>query len=140
MGTLVGASMLDRLWLLGGLLMAWWASGAVHRDTRGGTLVVTLLVASHPLPNLLTLPCLLVSSFLSGMVARRVGVQVAAVIRDIQEKYNQFVIFYQTGKLAYYSSKIWEQYDTQFAITQRTEEMKRRAMKRAAGALFCLFL
>ena len=36
MGTVVGASMLDRLWLLGGLLMAWWASGAVHRDTRGG--------------------------------------------------------------------------------------------------------
>ena len=71
------------------------------------------------------------------MVARRVGVEVAAVIRDIQEKYNQFVVFYQTGKLAYYSSKIWEQYDTQFAITQRTEEMKRRAMKRAAGR--CIF-
>ena len=50
MGTLVGASMLDRLWLLGGLLMAWWASGAVHRDTRGGTLVVSLLVAGHPPP------------------------------------------------------------------------------------------
>ena len=76
------------------------------------------------------------------MVARRVGVQVAAVIRDIQEKYNQFVVFYQTGKLAYYSSKIWEQYDTQFAITQRTEEMKRRAMKRAAGwdIFFVVFL
>ena len=72
------------------------------------------------------------------MVARRVGVQVAAVIRDIQEKYNQFVIFYQTGKLAYYSSKIWEQYDSQFAITQRTEELKRLAMKRAAGG--CNFL
>jgi hypothetical protein len=35
-GTVVGASLLDRLWLLGGLLMGWWASGAVHRDTRGG--------------------------------------------------------------------------------------------------------
>ena len=67
------------------------------------------------------------------MVARRVGVEVAAVIRDIQEKYNQFVIFYQTGKLAYHSSKIWEQYDSRFSITQRTEEMKRLAMKRAAG-------
>ena len=81
------------------------------------TIHLTLALTSHP----------------SGMVARRVGVEVAAVIRDIQEKYNQFVIFYQTGKLAYHSSKIWEQYDSRFAITQRTEEMKRRAMKRAAG-------
>ena len=58
----------------------------------------------------------------SLQVARRVGVSVAQLIRDIQEKYNQFVIFYQTGKLAYHSSKIWEQWDSQFSITQRTGE------------------
>jgi hypothetical protein len=39
------------------------------------------------------------STFSSGgMLARRVGVQVAQLIRDLQEKYNQFVIFYRTGK------------------------------------------
>jgi hypothetical protein len=56
-GTVVGASLLDRLWLLGGLFAAWWASGAVHRDTRGGA------------------------------VARRAGVTVAQLIRDVQERY-----------------------------------------------------
>ena len=34
---------------------------------------------------------------IGGMLARRVGVQVAQLIRDVQEKYNQFVIFYRTG-------------------------------------------
>lgn len=77
-GTLIGASLLDRLWLLGGISMAYWASGAVNRDTRG------------------------------GLLARRVGVQVVQFIRDWQEKYNQLVIFYQTGQLAYTTSKIWE--------------------------------
>jgi hypothetical protein len=100
-GTIVGASLLDRLWLLGGIFAGWWASGAVHRDTRG------------------------------GMMARTVGVQLAQLIKDTQEKYNQFVIFYRTGKLAYLSSKTWEQYDTQYSITSRMNELKRLAMKRA---------
>jgi hypothetical protein len=85
---IIGASLLDRLWLLGGITGAWWASGAVTRNTRGGAL------------------------------ARRVGAQVAQYIRDLQEKYNQAVIFYQTGKMAYVSSKTWEKYDAQFQITQ----------------------
>ena len=38
-------------------------------------------------------------------MARRVGAQLAMSIKDLQEKYNQFVIFYCTGKLAYVSSK-----------------------------------
>jgi hypothetical protein len=33
-------------------------------------------------------------------------------------RYNQAIIFYQTGKLAYHSSKIWEQYDVRFRITE----------------------
>jgi len=37
-GIIIGFSMLDRLWLLGGLISAYWASGAVYRDTRGGSL------------------------------------------------------------------------------------------------------
>ncbi|KAJ1409263.1 hypothetical protein B484DRAFT_423373 [Ochromonadaceae sp. CCMP2298] len=88
-GIIIGASLLDRLWLLGGITGAWWASGAVTRNTRGGAL------------------------------ARRVGAQVAQYIRDLQEKYNQAIIFYQTGKMAYVSSKTWEKYDAQFQITQR---------------------
>ena len=44
-----------------------------------------------------------------GAMARRVGALVAMSIKDLQEKYNQFIIFYRTGKLAYVSSKIWDQ-------------------------------
>lgn len=101
-GVLVGASLLDRLWLLGGIGAAWWASGAVHRDTRGGSL------------------------------ARRVGVQLAQLIRDIQEKLNQAIIFYRTGKLGYVSWKWWDQYDTKFGVTRKVDEFKRLAMVRYA--------
>ena len=99
-GVIVGASLLDRLWLLGGIGAAWWASGAVHRDTRGGSL------------------------------ARRVGVQLAQLIRDIQEKLNQAIIFYRTGKLGYVSWKWWDQYDTKFGVTRKIDEFKRLAMVR----------
>lgn len=77
------------------------ASGAVYRDTRG------------------------------GLLARRVGVQVLQFVKDIQEKYNQFVIFYRTGKLAYMTSKVWEQYDETYGIQSKVDEFKRLAMNRA---------
>jgi len=102
-GILIGASLLDRLWLLGGIVTAWWASDAVHRNTRSGNFV------------------------------RRCGAQLAQFIRDWQEKYNQAVIFYQTGKLAYVSSKTWEKYDKQFAITQRVNTLKKLAIQRASA-------
>lgn len=102
-GILIGASLLDRLWLLGGIMTAWWASDAVHRNTRSGNFV------------------------------RRCGAQLAQFIRDWQEKYNQAVIFYQTGKLAYVSSKTWEKYDQQFAITQRADALKKLAIQRASA-------
>lgn len=101
-GVLVGTSLLDRLWLLGGIGAAWWASGAVHRDTRGGNL------------------------------ARRVGVQLAQLIRDVQEKLNQALIFYRTGKLGYVSWRWWDQYDTKFGVTRKVDEFKRLAMVRYA--------
>lgn len=105
-GTILGASLFDRLWLLGGIVMGWWAAGAVRRDTLGGT------------------------------VTRRVGVQLAQLIRDIQEKYLQFVIFYRTGKLAYVTSKIWQQYDTQFHVSTTIDALKRQAMLRASEFQF----
>ena len=37
----------------------------------------------------------------------------------------------RTGKLAYISSKTWEQYDAKYSITKRVNEFKRRAMRRA---------
>lgn len=101
-GTLIGASLLDRLWLLGGISMAYWASGAVNRDTRG------------------------------GLLARRVGVQVVQFIRDWQEKYNQLVIFYQTGQLAYTTSKIWEVYDDRYGIQKKMDKLKCLTMERAS--------
>lgn len=100
-GSIIGTSLLDRLWLLGGIIGAWWASGAIYRDTRG------------------------------GLLARRIGVQVTQLVRDIQEKYNQAIIFYRTGKLAYTSKKIWDQFDEQYAVQKRVDEFKRLAMKRA---------
>lgn len=100
-GTILGASLLDRLWLLGGISMAYWASGAVNRDTSG------------------------------GLLARRVGVYVVQFIRDIQEKYNQFVIFYRTGQMAYVTSKIWEQYDDKYGIDKKFKELRRLTLKRA---------
>lgn len=100
-GSVIGASLLDRLWLLGGIGGAWWASGAVYRDTRG------------------------------GLFARRIAVQVVEVLQDLQEKYNQAIIFYRTGKLAYVTKKWWDQYDKSYGVTDKMNEMKKLASKRA---------
>ena len=70
---------------------------------------------------------------LGGAFARKVGSQLALLIRDLQEKYNQAVIFYRTGKLAYMSSKVWEQYDKQLFITERLNTWRQLAVERAAS-------
>ena len=100
-GALLGASLLDRLWLLGGLGLAYWASGAVYRDTRG------------------------------GQICRRVGVQIAQFVRDLQEKYNQAIIFYRTGKLGFYTMSTWDKWDSKYGITPKFDDYKRRVMRRA---------
>jgi len=102
-GVIIGASLIDRLWLIGGVTFSSWAAGAVHRDTGGGAF------------------------------ARKVGSQLALLIRDLQEKYNQAVIFYRTGKLAYMTSKVWEQYDKQLSITERLNTWRQLAIQRAAS-------
>ena len=38
-----------------------------------------------------------------------------------------------SGKLAYISSKTWEQYDSKYSITSRVNELKRLAMRRATA-------
>jgi len=53
------------------------------------------------------------------------------LIRDLQEKYNQAVLFYQTGRLGMSSLKIWEQIDIKFQLTQKADLAKRLAMERA---------
>jgi hypothetical protein len=102
-GSVIGSSLLDRLWLLGGIMAAWWSSGAVHRDTRGGAL------------------------------ARWAGVLLAQSVREVQEKVYQFRIFYKTGKLAYMSSKVWEQYDNKYSIMKRLNLTKQQIMVSAAS-------
>jgi hypothetical protein len=99
-GCIIGWSLLDRLWLLGGLSMSYWSSGAVHRDSRG------------------------------GMICRRIGVSVAHIIRDLQEKYNQMIIFYRTGRLAYESHRIWDQFDREWGVQRRVDDWKRKAVLR----------
>jgi hypothetical protein len=89
-GVVIGASLLDRLWLLGGVGFAYWASGAVHRESMG------------------------------GLIARRVGVQVTQFIRDVQEKYMQMMLFYRTGQMAYVSQVEWQKYDQRFRLSQRS--------------------
>lgn len=102
-GAIIGRSLLDRLWLLGGIAGAWWASGVSKQDTKNGVFV------------------------------RRLGAQVALVVSEIQEKYNQAIIFYRTGKLAYVSSKTWEQYDQRLQLTKRFNAVKKLAMERASS-------
>eukprot|EP01031_Cornospumella_fuschlensis_P025537 gene25537-30833_t len=103
LGMLIGYSLFDRLWLLGGIAGAWWAASIVHRNSP------------------------------TGRFARKLGVKVARVVIDLQEKYNQAVIFYRTGKLAYVSSKIWENYDQKFSITHKMNTWKKLAMDRAVA-------
>lgn len=102
-GSFLSITVERRFWLVGGLVGALWASGAVRRNSRGGAL------------------------------ARRVGVEVAQQIKDLQEKYNQFMIFYRTGKLAYVSSKTWERFDDEWGLTQRFDALKKVTRDRAAA-------
>ena len=101
-GVILGASLFDRLWLIGGIVMAYWANGAVYKDTR------------------------------MGAITRKIGVQFAQIIKDLQEKYNQTIIFYRTGKLGYHTMGIWEKYDNKFAISKRMEALKKITMERAS--------
>ena len=82
--------------------MGYWASDTVNRDTQ------------------------------AGFLCRRVGAEVVQYIRDAQEKYNQAVMFYNTGKLAYYSSKTWEVYDKKYGIQNKVDKMKQLTTLRAA--------
>lgn len=79
---------------------SWWAYGAVTRDTRG------------------------------GRIARRAGASLAELIRDIQEKYNQAIIFYRTGKLAMASAKTWDKYDERFKIKESVNQLKKMTRER----------
>ena len=100
-GSFIAASMFDKLWLGGGIIAAWWASETVNENSS------------------------------AGQLTRRVGVQLAQLAIDVQEKYNQAMIFYKTGKLAYVSSKMWEKYDKRLQVTERVDMFKRLAMLRA---------
>lgn len=101
LGCLIGASLLDRLWLIGGIATAFYASHAIYEEHK------------------------------IGYFLRKLGVMILQVIRDWQEKYNQMVIFYRTGRLAFYTSKTWEKYDNRFSITQKMNTWKQIAMERA---------
>ena len=65
-------------------------------------------------------------------MARRLGVKVASLVRDLQERYNAAVVFYETGKLAIATEKWWKQYDRKYQIQERADMMKQMALKRAA--------
>ena len=58
-GSILSRTVFDGLWFVGGLLTAWWASVAINTSTSGGTIV------------------------------RRVGIQLAQFLVDVQEKVNQ---------------------------------------------------
>eukprot|EP00607_Mallomonas_marina_P009548 CAMPEP_0182419514 /NCGR_PEP_ID=MMETSP1167-20130531/3944_1 /TAXON_ID=2988 /ORGANISM="Mallomonas Sp, Strain CCMP3275" /LENGTH=211 /DNA_ID=CAMNT_0024594483 /DNA_START=396 /DNA_END=1028 /DNA_ORIENTATION=- len=101
LGTAAGYALLDRLWLLFGLLGGFIAYGAVNTDS------------------------------ILGESARGIGVQVAYILQAFQEKYNQFYMFYRTGQFAYIYSKTVEQYDKYFGITDKWKNWKRAVSDRA---------
>ena len=101
-GFTMGASLFDRLGLIGGLSAAYWSSGAIKRDTR------------------------------SGALARNIGRRVAHVVIFLRLKWEELVVFYKTGKLAFLGKAQYEKLDTRFGIEQRIAEFKRLSMVRIA--------
>lgn len=102
LGSIVGASLLDRLWLIGGLAAGYWAATNARSPSRYGVWV------------------------------RRLGARMALFIKDIVEMYNQFVVYYKTGKLAYASSQRWDKYDKQWGITEKLDSWKQSVVARSS--------
>jgi hypothetical protein len=100
-GTVVGASLLDRLWLIGGAVGAFWAHSVNKSDSKSGELV------------------------------RKTGAQLALGVKEVLDMYNQFVIFYKTGKLGYRWSQVWDKWDSQYDITNKLNRWKRRVVERS---------
>jgi hypothetical protein len=100
-GTVVGASLLDRLWLIGGAVGAFWAHSVNKSDSKSGELV------------------------------RKTGAQLALGVKEVLDMYNQFVIFYKTGKLGYRWSQTWDKWDSQYDITNKLNRWKRSVVERS---------
>lgn len=101
-GYILGASLFDRLGLVGGSVAAYWASGAVNYDTR------------------------------SGAIVREVGQKVGRVVVYFQMKWNELVMFYKTGKLAFLGKAQYERLDNRFGIEKKMADFKRLSMMRIA--------
>ena len=100
-GAVVGASLLDRLWLIGGAMGAYWAHTVNKSDSKSGELV------------------------------RKTGAQLALGMKEVVDMYNQFVIFYKTGKLGYRWSQEWDKWDSQYDITNKLNRWKRSVVERS---------
>ena len=101
-GCVLGASLFDRLALVGGSAAAWWATGAVTRDTRGGAL------------------------------CRRLGRQLATVLGQLVAKWEEAVVFYKTGQLAFVGKAQYEKMDRRFGVEKKMLEFKKLGMARVA--------
>jgi hypothetical protein len=99
-GYVLGASLFDRLGFLGGVSAAFWSSGAIKSDTRAGT------------------------------IARDIGRRLAQGFVFLRLKWEELVVFYKTGKLAFLGKAQYEKLDTRFGIEQRIAEFKRLSMVR----------
>jgi len=101
-GWVLGSSVFELFGIVGGAAGAYWASGAVNHDTRSGALV------------------------------RNVGFKVAQIVVYLRMKWNELVVFYRTGKLAFLGKAQYEKLDNRFAIEKRIAEFKRLSMVRIA--------
>ena len=101
-GCVLGASLFDRLSLVGGLAAAWWAAGAVNRDTRGGAL------------------------------SRAVGRDVATAAGRVLNKWEELLVLYKTGQLAFMGKAQYEKIDRRFGLEKKILEFKRLGMQRVA--------
>lgn len=101
-GCVLGASLFDRLALVGGSVAAWWALGAINRDTRG------------------------------GVICRRLGRQLATILGQLVAKWEEAVVFYKTGQLAFLGKAQYEKMDRRFGVEKKIQEFKRLGMARVA--------
>ena len=53
-----------------------------------------------------------------GQLCRKVGVTLAQLIRELQEKYRQVRVFYRTGRLAFEAQRVWDSYDKVYKAYQ----------------------
>ena len=100
-GMIIGKSIFDKFWLLGGIVGFWWACASVNADNT------------------------------NGIFTRFVGLKVALLILYIIDLYKQSITLWHTGQLAFQSRQIFDSYDQKWGITKKFFQFRDMATERA---------